>query len=164
MAAWGKKHYSIDINPGTLFDQKFKTGTFDVVTLWDVIEHTTEPDKVLKECNKILKKKRLLVINYPDFGSWMAKGTGRKWVFLLSVHLYYFTPDTIKKMLEKCGFTIVKVKPHFQKLEIGYLFFRMGAYSKLLSTMGVKLTNMLHMNKWKIPYWLGQTFVAARKK
>lgn len=164
MAAWGKKQYSIDIKPGTLFDQKYKTETFDVVTLWDVIEHTTEPDKVVQECARILKKDGLLVINYPDYGSWIAKATARKWVFLLSVHLYYFTPETIKKMLEKCGFTIVKLKPHFQKLELGYLLFRMGAYNKFLSKMGVKITTTLHMNKWRIPYWLGQTFVVAKKK
>ncbi len=164
MAAWGKKNYGIDIKPGTLFDQKFKTETFDVVTLWDVIEHTGDPSKVLKECNRILKKDGLLVINYPDFGSWIAKGTKRKWAFLLSVHLYYFTPETIKKILEKCGYEMIKLKPHFQKLELGYLLFRMQAYNSFISKIGGKIAKGLHMDKLRIPYWLGQTFVVAKKK
>ncbi len=163
MAEWGEKNLGINIDLGTLFEQKYHDKSFDVVTLWDVVEHTTEPSKILAECRRILKDDGLLVINYPDWGSWIAKIMKKKWFFTLAVHLFYFTPETIKKLMNKCGFQIIKMKPHFQKLETGYLFFRMGAYSKLLSKFGGTTAKLLHINHWKIPYWIGQTFVVAGK-
>jgi 2-polyprenyl-3-methyl-5-hydroxy-6-metoxy-1,4-benzoquinol methylase len=164
MGEWGNKRYGLKIKQGTLFDQKYNKQYFDTVTLWDVIEHTPDPSKVLAECNRILVSSGILVINYPDIGSWIARILKRKWLFLISVHLYYFNRKTIKKMLAKNGFEIVKVKPHFQKLELSYLIFRAGAYSKFLSKMAGKVVEFLGLGKKQVPYWLGQTFIIARKK
>ncbi|MBU0461267.1 MAG: class I SAM-dependent methyltransferase [Nanoarchaeota archaeon] len=161
---WGKKHYSIDIKPGTVFDQKYPSNHFDVVTLWDVLEHVPDPKSVLEECQRILKKGGILVVNYPDIGSWLAKVMRSKWIFLLSVHLFYFTPKTIRKILDKTGFDTVKIRPHFQKLALGYLMFRMKAYSKLLHKTGSAVTKALRMENQQIPYWLGQTLVIAKKR
>ncbi|MEW5896864.1 MAG: class I SAM-dependent methyltransferase [Nanoarchaeota archaeon] len=161
---WGKKNYGIDIKPGTIFDNKFQNNFFDVVCLWDVLEHTPEPKKVLEECNKILKNDGLLVVNYPDVGSIITKIMKRKWVFFLSVHLYYFTRETISLILNKTGFKIIKIKPHFQKLPFGYLLFRMKAYNKTISLIGEKFSQFFHLNNLQFPYWLGQTVVIARKR
>jgi hypothetical protein len=60
-----------------------------------------------------LKEDGLLVINYPDIGSWIARLMGRSWVFLLDVHLYYFTRATIHKLLDDAGFDVVCMRPHF---------------------------------------------------
>src|SRR3989344_9410204 len=60
LCRWGMRHYGISIKPGTIFDNRFKNDFFDVVTLWDVLEHTPEPSKVLDECRRILKKQGLL--------------------------------------------------------------------------------------------------------
>jgi 2-polyprenyl-3-methyl-5-hydroxy-6-metoxy-1,4-benzoquinol methylase len=164
LTKWAKKHYNLNVTPGTIFDGKYKSNFFDVVTLWDVLEHTPDPKKVLLECNRILKKKGLLVVNYPDLGSSIAKAMGKRWIFLLSVHLYYFTPKTIKKMLNLAGFKIVKTKPHFQQLSLGYLIFRMNAYSRALHKLGKTLSKILRTDNLQIPYWLGQTLVIAKKK
>ncbi|MEK6856246.1 MAG: class I SAM-dependent methyltransferase [Nanoarchaeota archaeon] len=163
LANWGKKNYGIDIKPGTIFDQKYKKEFFDVLTLWDVIEHTPDPLKVLEESNRILKKNGLLIVNYPDINSWLARLMGRKWLFLTSVHLYYFTPRTIKAMLAKTGFKVVKIRPYFQTLEFGYLCFRAGSYSKILSKIGMWFARTFGLEHKQMPYWLGQTFIMARK-
>jgi 2-polyprenyl-3-methyl-5-hydroxy-6-metoxy-1,4-benzoquinol methylase len=161
---WAKENYNLNINQGTIFNIKYPDNHFDVITLWDVLEHTPDPKKVLTEVNRILKKDGLLVVNYPDVGSWIAKLMKSKWVFLLTVHLYYFTPKTIKVMLNKTNFQTIKIKPHFQKLSLGYLVYRMEPYSKLLHKVGSKVVNLLKMGNLQIPYWLGQTLVLARKK
>ena len=82
---------------------------------------------------------------------------------MLSVHLYYFTPKTIKKMLNKTGFKTLVTKPHWQNLEIGYLVKRSKAYSNLAHNIGkffIGLTGTEHMKVW---YWVGQTLVIAKK-
>lgn len=163
LAAWGKKNYGIDIKPGTIFDQKYKKDSFDVVTLWDVIEHTPDPLSVLKECNRVLKNRGVLVVNYPDLASLVARLMGRKWLFLNSVHLYYFTPKTINLILRKAGFEIITIKPYFQKLEFGYLMFRASGVSQFISKVGMFFSKLFGLDKRLFPYWLGQTFVAVRK-
>ena len=78
MCNWAKKHYEVAINPSTLFEQKYPDKSFDVITIWGVLEHVPNPNAVLEECNRILKEEGVLVINYPNIGSWIAKILGRK--------------------------------------------------------------------------------------
>ena len=161
---WGFKNYEIKIKQGTIFNHKFKKDEFDAITLWDVLEHVTDPKKTLEECNKIMKQNGLLVVNYPNIGSLASRLMGKRWIFLLSVHLFYFDKKTIKKMLNATGFEVIKIKKHFQKLNLGYLVYRMQAYNKFLYKIGNVFVNLFHLNNVLIPYWLGQTLVLARKK
>ncbi len=162
LSEWGSNHYNITIYPGTIFDMHLNEGEFDVVTLWDVLEHTPDPKAVLQECRRILKPDGILVVNYPDIGSSIARLMGRKWVFLLSVHLYYFTIQTIRKMLQMTGFDIIRQKKHWQILELGYIFFRMQAYMSGPAKLGGSIIKALGMEKTQIPYWMGQALVIAR--
>lgn len=161
MAEWGSAHYGIDIHPGTIFDMALPDAEFDVVTLWDVLEHTPDPQAVLKECRRILKPDGVIIINYPDIQSLVSRLMGRKWVFLLSVHLYYFTPDTIRAMLTQTGFKVNTFKRHWQSLELGYILFRMQPYIPWLSEFGTKVVEGLRIQNLQIPYWMGQVLVQA---
>ena len=161
---WCKENYGIEILQGDMFSHHFDNNFFDVVTLWDVLEHVPDPTKNLNEISRILKKDGFLIVNYPDIGSWISKLLGRRWMFLLSVHLFYFDRKTIKKMLRKVGFDIIKIKPHFQTLRLGYLMYRMKAYSNLLHKVGMPIIKTLRLTNLEIPYWLGQTLVIAKKR
>ncbi len=164
MVEWGNKHYKLNTKAGTIHTVHFPSNQFDVVTLWDVLEHVPDPGAELQEINRILKKGGYLVVNYPDIGSWIARIMRSKWMFLLNVHLWYFTPDTITKLLQKHGYKVVKIRPHFQSLSLGYLVFRMRAYSKVLHKAFTPLTKAFRMENVQIPYWLGQTLVIAKKR
>jgi 2-polyprenyl-3-methyl-5-hydroxy-6-metoxy-1,4-benzoquinol methylase len=48
------------------------------MTLRDVIEHTLNPREVLDRCRVLLKPGGVLVVNYPDIGSWVARALGRR--------------------------------------------------------------------------------------
>jgi 2-polyprenyl-3-methyl-5-hydroxy-6-metoxy-1,4-benzoquinol methylase len=161
---WCKENYDIKIHQGDIFSHKFESANFDVVTLWDVLEHVPDPTKNLKEINRILKQNGILIVNYPDIDSWVSKILKKKWMFLLSVHLFYFNKKTIKKILKKTEFEIIKIKPHFQTLRLGYLIYRMKAYSKLIHNIANPIVTILGLKDLEIPYWLGQTLVIAKKK
>ena len=160
---WGRTHYSLDIRPGTIFDQRYPDGAFDVVTLWDVLEHTPDPLALLRECARILKAGGLLVVNYQDIGSWVARFMGRRWVFLLSVHLYYFTRRTMAGLLARAGFEVAKVQPHVQLLELEYLLERAEPVAGRVSRVARAVVSGLGLSRRHVPYWIGQTLTIARR-
>jgi len=164
MGEWCRKNYGIDITPGTIFDIAAPNGSFDVITLWDVIEHTPDPKTVLERCSRLLKKGGLLAVNYPDAGSWITRLMGRKWVFYLSVHYFYYTRKTMRLALEKAGFEVLKMRPHFQSLELDYILFRASAYVGALAKVPRAVFARLGLGGLQVPYWIGQTMVIARKK
>ena len=164
LCEWAKKKYDIYIQPGTIDDLNYPEGFFDAITLWDVIEHVPNPSEVLRKCHRLLKPGGCIYLNYPDYGSYVSRIMGKRWVFLLSVHIYYFTRETIAKILQKEGFSPLKYRTHFQTLTLGYLVYRMSEYSKLLCKLGNFWIKLFRMQNFPIKYWLGQSGIIARKK
>jgi SAM-dependent methyltransferase len=164
LAAWGSRRYGIPIRSGDLFEQRYEPASFNVITLWDVIEHTPDPAKVIARCAQLLAPGGLLIVNYPDIDSAVARAMGRRWLFLTSVHLYYFTPTTIRALLGKAGFAVEEISRHVQSLELEYILSRGSVLSPGLARAACGLARGLKIGKLQVPYWLGQTFVAARKR
>ena len=163
LAEWGTRQYGVRIRPGSVFEQDYEAGQFDVITLWDVIEHTTSPRDTIEHCRTLLKPRGLLVVNYPDIGSWIARSLGRRWLFLTSVHLHYFDRNTIARLLESAGFEIEAIRPHVQRLELDYVLLRSSIVSGGLAHAARRVTSLFGLGRKQVPYWLGQTFVAARR-
>lgn len=163
LADWGRAEYGVTIHVGSI-DTVTLTPGFDVVTLWDVIEHTPDPMHVLRRVRSLLAPGGLLIVNYPDMGSWVARAMGRKWPFLSSVHLYYFTRKTMRAALDRAGFDTLELRPHLQRLKLGYIVARGDVVSPTLSRAGARVVSALHVGEREVPYWLGQTFVAARAR
>jgi len=161
---WGKETYGLDIDQGTLLDQRYPYETFDVVTLWDVIEHVPDPTGIIKKCFSLLKPGGMLILTYPDIGSWIARLMGRRWVFLMSVHLYYFNRKTIARLLQPAGFSIIKSFPHVQTLQLSYIIYRMQVHSAILYRIGKAFSDALHLNNLLVPYWIGVNCIAAKKQ
>lgn len=162
LAAWGREHFGVDIRVGSIDAVPLAPATFDVVTLWDVIEHTPDPMHVLRTTRSLLTPRGLLVVNYPDIGSWIARAMGRRWPFLSSVHLYYFTRRTMREALRRAGFEPIVLRPHIQRLQLGYIAARGSVVSPALSRLAVRGAALARLDRRDVPYWIGQTFVAAR--
>ncbi len=162
MCEWGKKHYGVDLRPGTLSDQNFEEGSFDVITLWDVLEHLYHPEDELKRCAKLLKKDGVLVVNYPDYGSYARKILSEKWPFFLNVHLLYFTNKSLKKLLAKCGFELVETSPYWQTLSFGYVCERAGQYLPFFNGIK-KVSEKVRLSRLPLNYQMGQSLALARR-
>lgn len=162
LSHYARTEYGLDVRSGTLLEQDFDRSSFDLITLWDVIEHLSDPGRELAYTHSLLKSDGVLVVNYPDFGSFPARMLGRKWPFLLSVHLIYYTPNTIRRQLEKYGFQVVKMSRHWQILELGYVLERASHYFAFFGLLK-KLVEKLGLASLPIKYWIGQTRVVAKK-
>lgn len=100
-----------EVSLGTLEDVKFEPSLFDIITMWHVLEHLQDPMATLKEAHRILKNNGLLVLETPNFASKSSRMLKEDWKYIRPPeHLYYFTEDTLKKMLEKVGFKIIKTE------------------------------------------------------
>jgi len=83
----------------------FKNSSFEVITMFDLLEHLTDPLKGLQECHRLLKDSGILVIGTPDFGHRRARIEQEKWGHLKPPeHLFYFSITTLRMMLEKAKF------------------------------------------------------------
>lgn len=85
--------------------------TFDVITAWDVIEHTDRPDKFMCRTNQLLNKQGFFVFTTPDASSILAKKLGKKWPMyhMAPEHLSIFTEKSIVMLLEKYGFRLISM-------------------------------------------------------
>lgn len=160
---WAERRYGLSVRSGTLFEQAYAAEQFDVISLWDVLEHVPDPKAVIRECHALLKPNGLLVVNYPDIGSWIARVMKRSWFFLLSVHLYYFTRASLGRLLADAGLTVVLARPHFQWLELGYVLRRARTYVGAPALLAERACSWAGLAHRRIPYWIGQTLMIARK-
>jgi len=84
--------------------------SFDVVTMWDYIEHVPRPADSLRKAFDALRPGGYLALSTGDVTSVVARITGRFWHLMIPPrHLYFFTPATIGRLLEGAGFGLVRL-------------------------------------------------------
>jgi SAM-dependent methyltransferase len=106
-AVWGRTRWGLDVRAGALEDCGFGKGAFDVVTLFDVLEHVPNPRGLLRAVRPLLGGDGLLVLQSPNRESAMARMTGAKWYWLSPPdHLYHFSPRALMMLLAQEGFVI----------------------------------------------------------
>ncbi|MCE1255394.1 MAG: class I SAM-dependent methyltransferase [Anaerolineae bacterium] len=96
----------------------FPAGSYDVITLWNVIEHTDSPRKVIERLSPWLSPGGLLVMTLPNINSFEAKIMGAQWPLLKRDSLWYFTPAAIKKLLSELGYEKIFIRPVKKKISL----------------------------------------------
>lgn len=87
-------------------------GTFDIITLWHVLEHLTQPVEVLARLGRHLNPDGVLVISVPNFQSWQRALFRGGWFHLDPPrHLLHFEPATLSDCLGRAGFSQVGQHP-----------------------------------------------------
>jgi SAM-dependent methyltransferase len=152
----------LQVMQGTLESYQ-RSDKFDLVSLWDVLEHVTDPSDVLNKCRSLLREKGVLLVNYPDVGTWSARLAGRSFWWFLSVHLHYFDRRTIRRILEKQGYEILSMRRHIQRLECGYLLDVARIYNAPVAALAAR-TVPAFLKRLSIPYYASQTTVLARTR
>ncbi len=151
----------LKIEQGTIENHGFQPGSFDMVCLWDVIEHLPDPKAALEEIRKLLKPEGMLLINYPDIGTWQAKLAGKRYWWILSVHLHHFSRKSISDICGRTGFQAVHFQRYWQVLEFGYLENMAIHYKMPLAKLITRLTPQF-IQKIPIPYYASQTTALAK--
>jgi 2-polyprenyl-3-methyl-5-hydroxy-6-metoxy-1,4-benzoquinol methylase len=87
---------------------------FQVVTLWDVLEHIRSPLDFLSQLRLILDKKGLLFVSVPNGGAirwkqWVGHLRGKEPELIPWEHVFYYTPRSLRLYLERAGFQLLDV-------------------------------------------------------
>ncbi len=102
-----KKNSRIKVIKGTI-SQIPKGERFDIITLWDVIEHVTNPKKLICEAGLFLRKGGWLVLETGNYKSGDRVKAGiNHWIYQLD-HRWYFSPESLEQLLTETGFSDFK--------------------------------------------------------
>jgi len=127
VAAYVRRELNIPVHVGETNDVRIPDGSFDVITMWHALEHTTDPNINLQKARQWLKDDGILVVDVPNYAGHDAVKTWNHWLgWQLPYHLYHFTDESLTALLRKHGFAVIRHK-HFlseyvkQELEKHYM-------------------------------------------
>ena len=114
-----QEHLGLDLRQGTLDEPVTFSQLFDVVNLNHVLEHFQYPQANLKTIKDLLRPGGILMLEVPQEGKWASqflhwlsgwKSASRatRPAFTI-VHMCIFTPGSLRRLLERCGFTIERL-------------------------------------------------------
>ena len=100
-----------NIRAGDINRCGFTRRTFDVITFNDSLEHMVDPLKALRAAKGLLKRTGILAVEIPDMGCADAIEKGPAFHHVKPhEHLWYFTADQIRAVLENTGFYIIHME------------------------------------------------------
>jgi 2-polyprenyl-3-methyl-5-hydroxy-6-metoxy-1,4-benzoquinol methylase len=120
-------------------------GRFDLVILFQVLEHLSDPFAALRDGANLLAPRGVMVVAVPNAASWQARTFGRFWFHLdVPRHLQHFSPDALSRALQNVGLKIVRtrvVSPEHDPYGVlqswlNWLGFRQNLLTKVLMGMG----------------------------
>lgn len=105
---YARDHLGLNVLHGDLTKHDLNNQRFDVVCLWDTIEHLRCPHLYLEKISRHMDSGSLLTITTGDIQSLNARIKRDSWRLIHPpTHLHYFSNATISKMLNRYGFDVV---------------------------------------------------------
>jgi 2-polyprenyl-3-methyl-5-hydroxy-6-metoxy-1,4-benzoquinol methylase len=89
----------IPVHPIDFFSDSITPESFDVLTMFELIEHVSCPRNFLKKAEEVVVPGGLVYITTPNFNSIDRRVLGAKWDVIHRAHLSYFTPKTLKSLV-----------------------------------------------------------------
>lgn len=92
---------------GTLETQAYPSRHFDVISMYDVIEHVPDLNATVAELARVLRPTGVIEIRTPDVGHWSTPRQLSEWKEVKpSEHLYYFNASTLNRLFAKHGLRV----------------------------------------------------------
>lgn len=148
----------------TLEEASFQGNSFDVITLWDVLEHVPSPLQTLQRVRSWLAPGGSLFLSVPNAGSVVARLMRSRWVLLLREHLWYFSPQTVSLLLSQIGFEVVQTRPKLVQFSVANIFRRFAQYPGALSGLASHLSSLPTCKRIWLRFPIGEMNVVARAR
>jgi 2-polyprenyl-3-methyl-5-hydroxy-6-metoxy-1,4-benzoquinol methylase len=143
------------IKKGVIFADslsELENNSFDVITMWHVLEHVPNLEDYLSELKRLIKPTGTIVIAVPNFKSFDANFYGRHWAaYDVPRHIWHFSKTAIEKLFTEKGIKLTAVLPMkfdsfyvsllSEKYKTGRMNFIRAFFVGLKSNLNGKKTN-----------------------
>jgi SAM-dependent methyltransferase len=136
---------------------------YDLITLWDVLEHVSEPSDFLRLAVSRLKPGGFLALNVPRIDSAVARLFGARWPLLLAEHLNYFTIPSLRICGQSAGLDLIHTGARPSSFSLGYILFRASQHGIPGSSWLSHVLSRSEISRWSIPLWLGEITAVYKK-
>lgn len=153
----------LNVQVGTLDSAGLAEASFDVITLWDVIEHLADPAAELARARRLLRPGGWLIVHTMDIDAPFARLAGRRWPWLMDMHLYYFSRQTLREMHARHGFEVVWQGAQGRYLRLGYLASRVAGLQSSLGRLAQATVDGLGLREAAVPVNLGDLFTTISR-
>lgn len=149
---YAREHFHLDVQHGSFTELEFPQGAYDVVSLWDVIEHVPDPTAYIQRAAQLLRKDGVVVLATPDVDSFPARMAGKRWVGykLSEEHIYYFSVKTLTKMLNDAGFDVLNVRHVGKYVTLRLFLNRLGMYFPSLAKLLELGERTFKLSQWSL--------------
>jgi 2-polyprenyl-3-methyl-5-hydroxy-6-metoxy-1,4-benzoquinol methylase len=136
---------------------------YDVVTLWDVVEHFADPREELAAAFRLVRPGGRIYLSTIDASSLVARLLGGQWPWLMDMHLFYFGRATLAALLEEVGFRVTDVRTYTHIISADYLLRKVGASFTPAAPVLEGLRRVVP-GGWAIPFNLGDNMLMAAER
>lgn len=124
---YAREHFGHEVFHGSLLQYSAPPTSFQLLTMWDVLEHLIDPAAYIRHGAGLLRSGGIFSIITPDVSSLHARLLGRHWVEFQKPreHIYYFRRENIHRLLERNGFEIIWSGTAGKYVELGFALERL---------------------------------------
>ncbi|TXI67106.1 MAG: class I SAM-dependent methyltransferase [Flavobacterium sp.] len=126
--------------------EKLESNSFDVITMWHVLEHVPDVEYQVAELKRLLKPSGTIIIAVPNFKSYDANHYKEFWAaYDVPRHLWHFSKTAIEKLFDKQNMNLEDIKPMWfdsfyvsllsEKYKTGKMNFISGFFIGLISNV-----------------------------
>jgi 2-polyprenyl-3-methyl-5-hydroxy-6-metoxy-1,4-benzoquinol methylase len=140
---------------------------FDVIALFDSMEHIPDQKKLFEDIDGLLAPDGIVFVLMPDCSSWTKKLMGKRWIEFKKDHVLFYSKTSFRKQLEKRGFVVEHFSTPWKRVTIYYLIsylsvFRIPVVSSFLE--GIKKLLPQFILDLPVAFPLGHMAVVFKRK
>ena len=102
-----REWFGLKLHCGDLFNAPYAPGSFDAVGMFQLIEHVHDPCAIIRRVAEFLRPGGVLALSTPNVLAYAGKSRDVN-TWRIPRHLFFFTPRTLVRTVESCGFTVVR--------------------------------------------------------
>jgi SAM-dependent methyltransferase len=144
------------VHSTTLEEAPLDGQTFDVVTMWDVLEHIPDPNTFLRHAASLLNRGGLLLAKVPDLDSFHARIFGARWPLLLPEHLNYFNTRSLQVCGSNAGLDWIGSVRTAVAFSVGYTFYRLHQHSVPGAALAHRICQKTGLGNLIVPIRIGE--------
>jgi 2-polyprenyl-3-methyl-5-hydroxy-6-metoxy-1,4-benzoquinol methylase len=157
----GRRRFDVDLRQGSVEQLSESDSSADVVVALDVLEHLVDPLASLRALRDVVDEEGLLVLTTVNVAGLHARLRRESWPWFIRPHLHYFTPSTLRALLEAAGFRMIEWRLVPRSFRLSYVGGRLRRSSPRLSAAALGIARAVDP---KVPVgWLGDVVLVVAR-